>query len=946
MTDVQDEHLPLSIIVAQVKSSVLHTQLFLIGTLFVCLYHYITYNYLYKTSLFFLNIWFALISILLILGWAGTTFFQLNQSRSLSRLDLWTQSLYFVVGLALGLGVFVINALVPIDTPYISSLHLIVFSGLLLAVSQTLALAFLTNRLRYFLAIFVPSIIPIIFSGVLFPGILTGFPYFAFILFFVVIFCCAYVLNRTHRDHTDVMIKNRLLTDTHDVHIHQLKQLHQQLQQETDKSKEIEMQMQMHNQLLEQKVKERTYDIEQMNIHLENHTQNLTLAHETAGIRSWTWNIENRSFTITDFSNAENDSIDQPFLIHPEDLPAFTRAIRLHLRNFSPRYEATYRIKTHQEWSWVHDVGQVVARDPKTRKAQRMVGIRRNIQQEKKDQDRLKLASSVLMQADEGIFVLNENLCYVDVNPCFTEITGFSIEQVMHKHLFDITKTLSPSQHQIHLNMAQQLIQESEFDGELNEYFLSGRELTLWVHINAVKDDQHKIINYVGIMTDLTERRKQEQRLSYLENYDALTDLPNRFYYNYQLHHYLVSHSDAIKQLAVIRLNIDRFRSFNEFLNNEAGDELLKQVAQRLRQTNTEALLIAYLNNDDFAIIYELSRHRPTIQHYCKALIHAFSQPFMIQGQEHIITISLGVAFYPEHGRQIDNINHHAEQALVEAKRLGGNAVKYYTKDKTKVLNHGMHLERDLRHAVKNHDLMVYFQPKICCHTHHIHGFEALIRWRHPEYGIISPEFFIPLAEETSLISDIGRFVLHETARHIREWNDLGFEDICVSVNVVAQQIHRGQLLTDLDQALSAYQISNRSLELEITESSLMNNSDHVKDILNAVKERNILISLDDFGTGYSSLAYLTEYPIDVLKIDRAFISKIGDKKQEAIVSAMIAMGKTMGLTLVAEGVETLEQVKFLEQQGCDYLQGYYFSKPLDPIASTEYLKQHQFIPV
>lgn len=946
MTDVQDEHLPLSIVIAQVKSSVLHTQLFLIGTLFVCLYEYITYNYLYSTSSFYLNIWFTLISVLLVIGWAGTTFFQISQSDSLAKLDLWIQSVCFAVGLALGFGIFVINALIPIDTPNISALHLIIFSSLLLTITHTLALVFLSYHLRYFLAVFVPSILPIIFSVILFPGILSGFPYIAFILFFLIVLSCAYVLNKIHKRNAELRINNRFLLDAQEKSTSQLNQLHNQLHQETDKSKEIEMQLQLHNQLLEQKVRERTYDIEQMNIHLENHTQNLTLAHETAGIRSWTWNIENRSFIITDLSSSHGESVDQNFSIHPDDLPAFSHSLRLHLRNLTPRYEATYRTQNNQEWTWVHDVGQVVSRDSKTKKAQRMVGIRRNIHQEKKDQDRLKLASSVLMQAEEGIFVLDENLCYVDVNPYFTKITGFSLEQIVHKHLFDITKTLNSQQHQMHINMTQKLIQDSEFDGELTEYFLSDRELTLWVHINAVKDDQHKIINYIGILTDLTERKKQEQRLSYLENYDALTDLPNRFYYNYQLHHYLVSHSDAIKQLAVIRLNIDRFRSFNEFLSNDAGDELLKQVAQRLRKTNPEALLIAYLNNDDFAIIYELSRHRPNIQHYCKALIQAFSQPFTVQGQEHIITISLGVAFYPEHGRQIDNINQHAEQALVEAKHLGGNAVKYYTKDKNKVLPHGMHLERDLRHAVKNHDLMVYFQPKIGCHTHHIHGFEALIRWRHPEYGIISPEFFIPLAEETSLISDIGRFVLHQTAQQIREWNDLGFKDICVSVNVVAQQIHRGQLLTDLDDALNTYQISNRSLELEITESSLMNNSDHVKDILNAVKERDILISLDDFGTGYSSLAYLTEYPIDVLKIDRAFISKIGDKKQEAIVSAMIAMGKAMGLILVAEGVETLEQVKFLEQQGCDYLQGYYFSKPLDSEASTEYLKQHKFIPV
>ena len=251
-------------------------------------------------------------------------------------------------------------------------------------------------------------------------------------------------------------------------------------------------------------------------------------------------------------------------------------------------------------------------------------------------------------------------------------------------------------------------------------------------------------------------------------------------------------------------------------------------------------------------------------------------------------------------------------------------------------------LKRDLQHALKKQQLLVYYQPQICSTSLNIIGFEALVRWQHPTRGLISPERFIPLAEETSLISEIGQFVLLESCRQIQVWRELGFKNIRVSVNIVAQQIHRGQLLTDLDAAMQKYQVSGAQLELELTEGSLLDYSEHVIDLLSQVKQRNISISLDDFGTGYSSLAYLSKFPIGTLKIDKAFISKIGHHKDAAIVDAIIAMGKAMGMLLIAEGVETRAQVEYLQQQGCDVLQGFYFSKPLSALETTQYLNQYR----
>ena len=412
------------------------------------------------------------------------------------------------------------------------------------------------------------------------------------------------------------------------------------------------------------------------------------------------------------------------------------------------------------------------------------------------------------------------------------------------------------------------------------------------------------------------------------------------------MHNYLTHYSDAFKNFAVLRINIDRFKLFNEYLSHREGDELLKQVAQRLRLCCTNASLISYLNNDDFAVIYNLNSNSLNIHQLAQNILEAFKSPFQLKDQEHSITISIGIALYPEHGLQLDSLNGHAESALREAKNLGGNTFYFYSNKKTPLLNQGINLESELKKAIKFNDLSVNYQPKICTRTQRVYGFEALIRWNHPTLGFIAPDVFIPLAEETSLISEIGSIVLNETCKQIRIWKKHGFNNFRVSINVVAQQIYRGRLIEEIDEALAKYRLSGDMLELELTESTLIDQTKEVNDLLQQLKDRDISISLDDFGTGYSSLAYLTSYPFDVLKIDRAFISKIGNEKDEAIVIAIIAMGKAIGITMVAEGVETKEQALFLEEHGCYILQGFYFAKALTAKDSIHYLEQNKLITI
>ncbi len=948
MTKNQYEYIKQYNHAAQIANTIRLSRYFLVSILIVCLYIFCIYQIYFTADSLYFNLWFIITELFTSLCWLISTSYFKPKQYKLSTAHRWLQFQCFAIGSLIAAGIYIIYYYLPAINPNFQDIQALTLSALLLIVTQTFGLTYLTQKLNYFCLAFIPTIVPYLLSQFLYIDKSNHLFSLTINFALIVMLLCATTSYRIHRRVSTLYARNSLLVKDAEQQVIWTDELCKQLQSEINHSKDIELQLQLNNQLLEQKVKERTFDIAQMNKDLEDQQQNLVLAHEIAGLRPWDWNIKERQFYTTNYhqEKLQRDTNEQrsqlQHVIHPDDISLFKNAMKQHLRGFSERYECTYRIQSPQgKWCWVHDIGRVIERDNTNRKALRMVGIRRDIHQERTSQERLKLAASVLQQAAEGIFILDENLCYIDVNPFYEQLSGFSHNQIIGKHLFDITANYKSHQRNTHSTILNQVINQGEFDGELHEKFLSGKEMPLWMHINAVTDDQDRITHYIGIVSDLTERKLQEQRLSYLENYDTLTDLPNRFYYNYQLHQYLVSQQASLKQLAVIRLNIDRFRPLNEYLTNNGGDELLRQVAQRLRLTNAEALFVAHLNGDDFAIVYEISHIRPSVIEHCERIAKAFSLPFNIMGQDHFITLSMGVAFYPEHGRQLDYLNNCAEQALSEAKNLGGNTIRYYSNENTALLEKGIFLERDLRKAIQRDELIVYYQPKINFHDKHVYGFEALVRWNHPEKGIIPPGLFIPLAEQTSLISDIGRIVIQQTAKQIKQWNQMGFDNICVSVNIVAQQLRRGQLLTDLDEAIAANRISGKYLELEITESSLIENSDSVKNLLQNIKDRGINISLDDFGTGYSSLSYLADFPIDILKIDRSFVSKIGEHKQEAIVSAMVAMGKAMGMTVVAEGIETEQQMKYLQSLDCDIAQGYLFSKPLPKDEATQYLAKN-----
>lgn len=859
------------------------------------------------------------LSTLLLIFEAGLLLAFYCNRRSIIAASIPQINLYsYIISLSIGLSLAVSNYLIVRDLlsqSAIGYMDILLWLVLPLGMIYIFALLSLRQRPHYFLLIFLPSIFTFLSLHILFLQHISSHLNSLIGLWLVSLLLAIIIVFYSY-------LRLRLRSTNHEL-----------IQENNQQSEKI--------QHLNQLIQQHRTELEEMNNHLMRYRTDLHFTQQNAGVNTWYWDIAQRQITISNEQfdlNLKYNNGQAQFIIHPKDMPLYRKQMRLYLHGKIDLFELQYRIKKNNQWIWIHDLGKIISRDPITHKPKQMIGIFKDINEEKNAYEQLRLAANLFNQVTEGLFVLDKELRYISVNNYYEKLTGLKRSQLLGQPFFSTRFSQKDLLLKQHNEILQQLTLFGEYRTELQEQYMTGNKLSIGFKINRLNNVEDPAATYVGNAVDLTQRKQQEQRVSYLEQYDLLTDLPNRFYFHYRLNKLI--HQEPPCTFALLRLNIDRFRLFNDLYFNPAGDELLKKFAERLSQYCNNALLIAYLNNDDFVIA--LKTADLNINDMAQGILTEFQAPFYIAGQEKCISISIGIALHPEQGTQVDVLLRKAEAALLKAKQLGGNAYHLFNEQSYGHLNDRIILKGDLQQALKKQQLTVYYQPQICSTTLEVVSFEALIRWQHPKYGLISPNIFIPLAEETSLITEIGQFVIFESCKQLQIWRELGFHDIRVSVNIVAQQILRGQLLLDLDTAMAMYQIKGKQLELELIESSLLENSAQVIDFLSKIKQRNISISLDDFGMGYSSLAYLSQYPIDKLKIDRAFISRIGDQKEEAIVNAIIAMGKAMGMSLIAEGVENNAQLQYLQQHNCDVLQGFYFSKPLTALETTAYLSQYK----
>jgi diguanylate cyclase (GGDEF)-like protein/PAS domain S-box-containing protein len=451
-------------------------------------------------------------------------------------------------------------------------------------------------------------------------------------------------------------------------------------------------------------------------------------------------------------------------------------------------------------------------------------------------------------------------------------------------------------------------------------------------------DHEGSISGIMAIVEDITERKAAEERIHYLAYHDTLTGLPNRVLFEERLTAAIGEAEPALDPLAVMFLSLDRFKKFNDTLGHVIGDQLLRRVAERLNASVGAGDTIACFASDEFAFLLTRARGADDSAEMARSFQTLLEPPFEIEDQELYVTASIGIGLYPHDGTDAQSLLKNSGAALYRAKQQGGNNYQFYTPDMNERALKRLALENQLRWAIERKEFKVYYQPQVKIDTGQVVGMEALVRWQHPEMGLVSPAEFIPLAEDTGLIAPIGEWVLRTACAQTKSWQDCGFTSLHVSVNLSSRQFQQPDLLLMIERQLKETGLDPSSLELEVTESSVMKNAESAISTLRELKAMGIKISIDDFGSGYSSLSYLKHLPIDVLKIDQSFVRDMTtDPKDAAIVMAIIQLAHSLQLKVNAEGVETEEQLRFLRLLRCDEMQGYLFCRPL-PVEAFEQL--------
>jgi diguanylate cyclase (GGDEF)-like protein len=473
-----------------------------------------------------------------------------------------------------------------------------------------------------------------------------------------------------------------------------------------------------------------------------------------------------------------------------------------------------------------------------------------------------------------------------------------------------------------------------------------GTERIVHEQAEVTFDENDKPVRMVGTVQDVTEFQRAQERLNYLAHYDTLTGLPNRLLLQDRLNLAMAEADRRDRVVAVMFLDLDRFKIINDTLGHDVGDALLKSVAERLTTCVRAGDTISRLGGDEFTVILANVAHVDDVARVAQKIIDSFAPPFNIAGRELFMSTSIGITLYPFDDDKLDSLLRNADAAMYHAKEMGRNTFQFYTAELNRRTAKRLQLETALRHALERNELLLHYQPQVNLKTGKIIGAEALLRWQHPEMGLIPPLDFIPLAEETGLIVPIGEWVLRTACRQAQAWHRAGFPRFQVAVNLSGRQLQHRDLAKLVKKVLKETGLNPRHLDLELTESLLMHNTGETLAAMEELHTHGAAFSMDDFGTGYSSLAYLKRFPIDTLKIDQSFVRDIPtDPDDAAIAQAIIAMAHSLGIRVIAEGVETAKQLAFMRAHQCDGMQGYYFSKPVPAEAMTRLLQEDRRLP-
>ncbi|MDO9466590.1 MAG: EAL domain-containing protein [Thiobacillus sp.] len=560
-----------------------------------------------------------------------------------------------------------------------------------------------------------------------------------------------------------------------------------------------------------------------------------------------------------------------------------------------------------------------------------------DITERKRTEAQLRLAARVFEQSGEGILITDAQLNIIMVNQAFTAITGYSEAEALGK----TPRLLSSGRHEpaFFRAMWDDIRTQGRWQGEVWNRRKDGSLYPEQLSIIRVLDAQGEVIHYIGISSDITQHKEAQARIQRLAHFDPLTGLPNRALLNDRVNHDLSTAQRNRAQLAVLFVDLDHFKNVNDTLGHRVGDELLVAVAGRLKAVVRDVDTVSRQGGDEFILILP-DTSADGAGHVAGKLLEVFAKPYQIEDFELTITPSIGIALYPGDGTDFEALSRSADAAMYRSKHDGRNTFRFFTAEMQARSAHNLQMENALRRVLERSQLLLHFQPQLSLPDNRLIGVEALLRWQHPELGMIAPADFIPIAEESGQILSIGEWALRTAVQQMKSWMDAGLAPMTMAVNLSAMQFRHPQLPERVAQILDEVKLPPQYLELELTESVAMDDAPAAIAIMDQLHARGVRMSIDDFGTGYSSLSYLKRFKVHRLKIDQSFVHDIGeDPEDRAIVVAIISLAKSLGLQTIAEGVETEAQLAFLRKQGCNEVQGYYFSKPLPADAFEAFVR-------
>ncbi|WP_051092253.1 EAL domain-containing protein [Aromatoleum toluclasticum] len=558
------------------------------------------------------------------------------------------------------------------------------------------------------------------------------------------------------------------------------------------------------------------------------------------------------------------------------------------------------------------------------------IALVRDVSERKLAEERMREAMVVFDASSQGIMTADAAGVITSVNPAFCSITGYSSDDVIGQ----TPAMFKSGRHDagFYKNMWATLETTGRWEGEVWNRRKAGDVYPQWLTISAVRDESGRLIKYVSIFSDMTRRKQREEVIWRQANFDALTGLANRNLLNDRLERALAHGRRMGKKAGLVFLDLDGFKWINDTLGHDVGDEMLIEVAARLKDCVRQQDTVARLGGDEFTLVVDDIEDAEDLQIVGEKVLRIIREPFLLAGANRYVSGSLGITVFPDDGDNVQTLLRNADIAMYQSKQLGKNRCQFYSQDMQEAARLRVQMEAELRVAVERRQFVLYYQPIIDARSGCVIGAEALVRWQHPLRGLVAPDEFIAIAEDTGMILPIGAWVLNEALRQANEWHEQGLSPLRIAVNVSGVQFREQGLLELIAQASREPGFDRIKLVLEITESVLMQSSDATEALMREIGKLGVNYSLDDFGTGYSSLSYLKRFPVDHVKIDRSFVSDcVEDKNDALLVEAIINMAHSLGLKVTAEGVETDSQREFLRMRHCDYLQGYLVSQPLPP---------------